>query len=653
MAITEQEAAKSSHTHLVMVILVVCFALCVSILFVALRFWCRCIIGFSYWDDAAAVMALLCIIGMGSCILTLVPLGLNDPTGTLPEDKTTPFYKIVTLSYWRSAYLGAIMVVVLWNICQILIFFLQCAPLEAVWNRDLRMKCVTNRLELAYVCAGINILTDLVVAILPLPVIWKLNLRRSQKIALSTVFGLGCFSIALAIVRIKWVETWSLTTWDIVRPQLWALAEVTSALVCACIPTFKPLLSKFNGIIVGRKRNATEFVLEGHRSDVEFNAGSIRHSEGFSEKPRHDRVYGSETSVAVEQYPWLNGNKLQITDGLIRQDTGRLFPYNPEFYNNATGLYGPGTIYCWYMLLVSVLASWAFCLADEDGPKKPGLSNDLLGALAYPVFAATDLVVQSMRMLGMEKRALAIFCLRNPEVWLPVNLDLFGPFNTTQLDLNHIPPDTVILGQRVVDITGPLTICYSATPFLLILIIGFMIDTDYARNWKPKPSARWVVNVAYGYISLMLTIFHFSLGDIGTSFFIALYEAMLPVMLTIIYLFTAFIGLAFLTGIIMLAWSMIERNYKDTVEALKGLGGCIFFGGMLVVPSMLMIHRDRSTTIPDLAIRVSERDQLATLIVGAVTLTFTVVDVFRNSFRERHEEEAPDEEMQILPTAEA
>ncbi|KAF5595661.1 integral membrane protein [Fusarium pseudocircinatum] len=543
MAVTEQEAA---HTHLVMVILVVCFALCVALLFVALRFWCRYIIGFSYWDDAAAVMAL-------------------------------------------------------------------CAPLEAVWNRNLRMKCVTNRLELAYICAGINIVTDIVVAILPLPVIWRLNLRQSQKIALSVVFGLGCFSIALAIVRIKWVETWSFITWDIVRPQLWALAEVTSALVCACIPTFKPLVSKINAIIVGRRRNATEFVLEEYRSDVEFNAGSTRNNEDVN--------------------------------GLIRHDTGRLFPYNPEFYSTATGLYGPGTIYCWYMLLVSVLISWALCLADEDGPKKPGLSNDLLGALAYPVFAATDLVVQSMRILGMEERALAIFCLRNPEV----NLDLFGPFNTTQLDLNHIPPDTVILGQRVVDITGPLTICYFATPFLLILIVGFMIDAGYARNWNPKPSARWVVNVAYGYISLMLTVFHFSLGDIGTSLLIALYEAMLPVMLTFIYLFTAFIGLTFLTGIIMLVWSMIKKNYKDAVEALKALGGCIFFAGMLVVPSMLMIHRDRSTTIPDLGIRVSERDQLATLIVGVVTLTFTVVDVFRNFYRERHREEVTDAEMQMLP----
>ncbi|KAI1024947.1 hypothetical protein LB504_009878 [Fusarium proliferatum] len=94
MAITEQEAAKSSHTHLVMVILVVCFALCVSLLFVALRFWCRCIIGFSYWDDAAAVMALV-----------VVPLGLNDPTGTLPENKTTPFYKVRLHPYLSEVHL--------------------------------------------------------------------------------------------------------------------------------------------------------------------------------------------------------------------------------------------------------------------------------------------------------------------------------------------------------------------------------------------------------------------------------------------------------------------------------------------------------------------------------------------------------------------
>jgi hypothetical protein len=47
-------------------------------------------------------------------------------------------------------------------------------------------------MELGYICAGISIFTDLAVAVLPLPFIWKLNLRRSQKIALSVVFLLGC-----------------------------------------------------------------------------------------------------------------------------------------------------------------------------------------------------------------------------------------------------------------------------------------------------------------------------------------------------------------------------------------------------------------------------------------------------------------------------
>ncbi|KAF4340906.1 hypothetical protein FBEOM_5168 [Fusarium beomiforme] len=340
--------------------------------------------------------------------------------------------------------------------------------------------------------------------------------------------------------------------------------------------------------------------------------------------------------------------ELQITDGLARQDTGRLFPYNPEFYNNASGLYGPGTIYCWYMLLVSVLASWAFYEADEDGYKRPGLSSDLLGALAYPVFAATDLVAQSMCMLGMQKRALAIFCLRNPGV----ELDTFGPFNTTQLDLNHIPPDTLRLGQKVIDITGPLPICYSAAPFLLILIFGPIVRAAWTEDWEPKPSACWVINVTYGYITLMLIIFHFSLGDIWVSSFIALYEALIPVVQLIVYLMAAFDALSFLAGIVMLVVSMVERDQAATLEALKGVGGAIFLGGTLVVPTLYMSQRNRVTTVPDLGIKVSERDQLATLIVGAVTLTFTAVEVFKKILRWRHQE-AMDEELQMLPAVEA
>ncbi|KAM0347598.1 hypothetical protein ACHAPU_004610 [Fusarium lateritium] len=162
-------------------------------------------------------MAMLCVIALGSGFLRLIPLGLNSPTGTLPTEKIVHFYKctyivsffysqglfwakmtflllyyrILSLSNWRRTYVAAIVFLVLWDISQILVFFLQCAPLRAVWDRRLKAKCVPNRLEVAYALAAINIFTDLAVATLPLPFIWSLNLRLSQKITLSAIFGLG------------------------------------------------------------------------------------------------------------------------------------------------------------------------------------------------------------------------------------------------------------------------------------------------------------------------------------------------------------------------------------------------------------------------------------------------------------------------------
>ncbi|KAF5002360.1 hypothetical protein FGRMN_371 [Fusarium graminum] len=482
MALSEQyQAARDAHTHLVMVIVVVVFSMITSITAVSLRLSCRRSIKVFYWDDAAAAMAMFCVISLGSGFLRLIPLGLDSHTGTIPTENIVSFYKctyivsffytqglfwakmtflllyyrILSLSKWRSTYVVAIVVLVLWDICQILVFFLQCTPLRAIWDRRLKAKCVSNRIEMAYALAGINIFTDLAVATLPLPFIWSLNLRLSQKITLSAIFGLGSFSIALAIVRIKWVETWSTSTWDIIRPNLWALAEVTSALVCACIPTYKPLLTKAKDRVRHQKSTTTGFAPERQGSDSEI---ALR---GAS--------FGSEAStIKKPESAWLYGNTTGIT---------AVHDYSS--------------------------------VADRDGFKRPGLSSDLLGALAYPVFAATDLLVQSIRMQGMHQRALVIFCLPFPET----DLKTFRPFIDTEVDLSNIPPHILDLGQHVVDITGPLTICYTATAFILLLAILFCcgLKPFDIGDRGPTTSARLLVFAVWGFIFLILTIFHLSL----------------------------------------------------------------------------------------------------------------------------------------------
>lgn len=112
--------------------------------------------------------------------------------------------------------------------------------------------------------------------------------------------------ITLAIVRIKWVEIWSFSTWDIIRPNLWALAEVTSALTCACIPTYKPLLLGISEVVRQHKRNTNGFVLEEHGSDSEagLRAGSAGSEASCIQKPKHALLYGTQTYITAEHDEW-------------------------------------------------------------------------------------------------------------------------------------------------------------------------------------------------------------------------------------------------------------------------------------------------------------------------------------------------------------
>jgi hypothetical protein len=342
------------------------------------------------------------------------------------------------------------------------------------------------------------------------------------------------------------------------------------------------------------------------------------------------------TSICNYSYP-----ELQITEGLVRQTSGRLFPYNPEFYNLASGLYGPGTIYCWYLLLVSVIINWFFHKKDDEGYRRPGVSNDLLAAFAYPVFAATDALIHALRILRMEYRALAILCLRMPKV----ELTGLGKFNDTQLDLRlPIPPNIVSLGQHAIDIGGPLPVCYTFMTTVFSLAVLYLAGMKEQFCWIPTKWARRLVCVTYGYVILVLTIFHLSLGDIGISMIIIMYEAILPFLLFLLFVFCTSIPILTLGLVIMFVEVLRERDRKKLVEALKSLGSFLFVVA-LAGYMIFCVYVNGVPLTPDVAVSITEKDQIAALLGGIVTLCFTLGHIFRSRIKE---EKSEGEEMQRL-----
>lgn len=76
-----------------------------------------------------------------------------------------------------------------WIACTILAF-LGCQPLQKNFDKTIPGHCVDliNFFRWNGIC---NLLIDFLILLLPLPMVWHLNIALRQKISLSAIFGLG------------------------------------------------------------------------------------------------------------------------------------------------------------------------------------------------------------------------------------------------------------------------------------------------------------------------------------------------------------------------------------------------------------------------------------------------------------------------------
>lgn len=104
------------------------------------------------------------------------------------------YYRIVAkIQRLRIIYLVVMIIVSLWTVGQILLTAFTCVPIEQLFDDRIPptncnpMGPVTQIL----VNSVGNIVTDVIILLLPLPVVWRLKLNIKQKAALLGVFCLG------------------------------------------------------------------------------------------------------------------------------------------------------------------------------------------------------------------------------------------------------------------------------------------------------------------------------------------------------------------------------------------------------------------------------------------------------------------------------
>ncbi|KAE9367290.1 hypothetical protein N431DRAFT_382891 [Stipitochalara longipes BDJ] len=136
--------------------------------------------------------------------------------------------------------------VFVWAMTGTLGTLLICLPIERNWN-PLKPASCGNRIYFWEAYAILHLITDAFILILPLPLLNTLPLPRVQKGVLIAVFCLGFFTCAISGIRITSLHA-SLTntdvTWTAPQTALWSMGEVSCAIICVCVPTLRPLLTR-------------------------------------------------------------------------------------------------------------------------------------------------------------------------------------------------------------------------------------------------------------------------------------------------------------------------------------------------------------------------------------------------------------------------
>ncbi|KAL5606305.1 hypothetical protein BROUX41_002720 [Berkeleyomyces rouxiae] len=235
--------------------------------FVGLRLYTRAVLSHSVsWDDLLTVVAYLIALAEGILMIIHVDHGQGRHWDTLSFSEQVTYLQIfystivlytaalgivktaILLQYLRiftgklrKVTIICMILIGMWSTAILLVIIFPCRPVRLFWDKSVDGYCIPD-LPLWYINAGCNILTDLIITILPIRTLWKLQLPRSQRLSLIAVFALGFFTCAISLIRVFALSIGADPSYKNINAAIWSCAEVSCALITSSLPTLRPIL---------------------------------------------------------------------------------------------------------------------------------------------------------------------------------------------------------------------------------------------------------------------------------------------------------------------------------------------------------------------------------------------------------------------------
>ncbi|KAH7075991.1 hypothetical protein FB567DRAFT_563466 [Paraphoma chrysanthemicola] len=196
---------------------------------------------------------------------------------------------------------------------------LACIPLHRIWDVERQPQGCINGAIFMQVSAAINVATDVVLLIFPLPLLPLLRFNKKQRTALALILSIGLIPIIASTMRLceivmsgspiskgkSWQEADSSWTWAWV--PVWSQIEVDVGILAASLPSLSPLVKRlWSGFTTKRSSTPSQMpdfpqYLDSVNQPGGPKRGSIDIEKSFKadESDNWDGLSGVEDEIGV------------------------------------------------------------------------------------------------------------------------------------------------------------------------------------------------------------------------------------------------------------------------------------------------------------------------------------------------------------------
>jgi hypothetical protein len=94
------------------------------------------------------------------------------------------------VKWFKCVCVSLISIIAMYCTASVVVTIFQCTPVKSAWDKSTGGHCIDNG-KFWYANGGFSIATDILILLLPMPLVYTLQIPRVQKAALILVFTLG------------------------------------------------------------------------------------------------------------------------------------------------------------------------------------------------------------------------------------------------------------------------------------------------------------------------------------------------------------------------------------------------------------------------------------------------------------------------------